>query len=207
MRPRPLFAAWAAPLLLLAGCSTLDVHTDYDRSVDFSDYHVYRWQDGAPPFGPPAPAAAGAETPDATGVPSPLMERRLRAAVDDQLRARGFRLAQAGQAPDFLVSDHLRYKDRIETTGTGVGLGLGLGFGLGPGGYSPLGGFAGVPLSSARTRTEATLVLDFTDARTGELIWRGIATDTARPAEENGQQVREAVAAILKEYPPQVDRG
>jgi hypothetical protein len=52
---------------------------------------------------------------------------------------------------------------------------------------------------------EGTLVLDFVDADTKGLVWRGVATDAldahATP-EDRGKQIQEAVTKILAKYPP-----
>lgn len=177
-------------LLALAGCSSIDVHTDHDPSADFSQYRTYDWE----------PVEPGHEASDLSGVPNPLLEKRIRSAVEAQLAEKGLRKAGAEAAPDLLVRSRVVQRQRLESTGSHVGLGLGFGrgyWGAGVAGYP-----GGV---ETRQYTEGTLVLDFIDSRTNHLVWRGIATDTVGPPEDSQEDVSEAVAETLEKYPPSRD--
>jgi hypothetical protein len=48
---------------------------------------------------------------------------------------------------------------------------------------------------------DGTLVIEFLDARTGQRIWRGTATDSVVPA-YGPAAVEGSVAALLARYPP-----
>jgi hypothetical protein len=48
---------------------------------------------------------------------------------------------------------------------------------------------------------EGTLVLDFVDARTKKLVFRGVGTAVVGDSEANAEKIREAVKKIVADYP------
>jgi hypothetical protein len=70
----------------LAGCQSSRVVTDYDQSVDFSQYRQYSWLD---------------ERSGASEQFDPLLAKRVRDAVSSELQARG--LGENATEADFLV--------------------------------------------------------------------------------------------------------
>lgn len=180
-----------SPLLALlawggAACSTLEVHSDYDPRADFAQYRTYSW----------APDAASKPASDISGVPSDLMESRIRAAIESQLGTRGLKQAKGGEKPDLLVRDQFAQSQQVEATGAGYSLGLGYG-------YGPwYGAFGGPSFPSVRQYTQGTLVIDLIDAETKRLVWRGIASDETAAPDESTEQINEVVAETLQKYPP-----
>jgi hypothetical protein len=50
-----------------------------------------------------------------------------------------------------------------------------------------------------------TLLLEFMDARSGKLVWRGVAKGSVDPKsspERRDENVKEAVRKLLKKFPP-----
>ncbi|MBC7693574.1 MAG: DUF4136 domain-containing protein [Methylotenera sp.] len=175
---------------MLTGCSTLDVHSDHDPSADFSKYRTYSW----------APTPAGQEPSDSSGVPSGLVEKRIRGAADSLLPAKGLTPAAAGQEGDVVLHDRITQKEKVQSSNVGVGVGLGFG-------YGPWSGFgAGYPGGSTYQYTQGTVVLDFVEAKSKTLVWRGSATDAASSPEDSPGKIREAVTKILEKYPPSLSR-
>jgi len=85
-----------AGLLLLVipcGCASVEVSTDYDPSVDFSRFRTYAWVPSPPP-----------RTGDVR-LDSPLLEARVRDAVEVEMAERGYR--KVSENPDLLVAYHL----------------------------------------------------------------------------------------------------
>lgn len=181
MRPiRSLVAVLLA--VALGGCSPFKVDTDYDRAFDFAAADTYAWIE--------APAA-----PDV--VRDDLLARRIERAVDDELAARGLRRV-AFDAARLHVAHHESVRQRLEVTPETYG------YGYGRWGYGPAygGAYTG---TRVETYDEGTLILDFVDAATDQLVWRGTARARLRPTktpEQRDEQVRKAVAAILERYPP-----
>ena len=76
MKIRQTVLASVAIVLLLVAASIADVHTDYDRSVDFNQYKTYSWEK--------------VQTAD------PLWVDRIKEAVDSRLAAKGWRRVEVG---------------------------------------------------------------------------------------------------------------
>jgi hypothetical protein len=93
--------------LLLAGCSSVETHVDYDRAANFSSYRTFAFKD--------------VRTPN-----SPLSLKRVRAAVTRTLGSRGL-AESAGEKPDLWVVLHTRThrETQVVTYDTGWGWGWG----------------------------------------------------------------------------------
>ncbi len=201
---KAIHIALFAPLAL-AGCASLQVRTDYDPRVSFAELRAYDWSN---------------QTINAGGNPavnSTLVEGRIQRAVDSTLGRMGYERVTTA-TPDFRVTYQIvtELKWRVNP---GYGYGS---YGYGPySGYGHFGrgffghrgfghGHSGFGYGSSygsslvREYVETTLVLDVSDARTNELIWRGWATGALdqNPTPDAVQKfVNEAVAKILEEFP------
>ena len=166
----------------MGGCSSLKIHTDYDPGVDFARLQSYAWlPDPRPPTGDPR-------------LDNSLLDGRVRSAVDSQLAARGHRETSPDEA-DFLVAYHVALETKLDVDT--IHHGYGYGYGRWYGGMS----------SSTRVREyeQGTLLLDFVDPKTRQLLWRGSSSARIRPdnsPEEHQKRADEAVAAMLKHFPP-----
>jgi hypothetical protein len=178
----------------LAGCSTMEINTDFDPNANFAGLKTYAWLD---------------EPREATGDPriddNPFLEGRVHAAVDRELGAKGFVMTSSG-TPDFLVAYHVSLDKQRSVQH------LNNYYGYGPGwGYTYAGaqrpGYYASPSSSTYVYTydEGTLILDIVKPEGRQLIWRGAARDEVRfssnPGKESGQ-LNEAVSRLLKDFPP-----
>jgi hypothetical protein len=169
-----------------AACSTLSVHADHDPRADFTRYHTYAW----------SPDSGSKPASDISGLPSDLMENRIRATIEAQLATRGLKPAKAGEKPDLFVRDQLVQRQMLE--GSGAGYSVGFGYGYGPW-YGAIGG----PLyPSVRQFTEGTLVIDLIDVDNHRLVWRGLANDELANLDDSPQQVDQIVTETLRRYPP-----
>ncbi len=176
---RQWMASMLVVLLALAGCSTFKIRTDYDRTADFPALHTYGWR--------PAP-------PDPTGDPrfdNTSIDAAVRAAIDRQLVAKGY--TPSSGAADFLVGYQAVIKSKVDVATVDRR-------------YGYRGGVAyGHPGLDTRTYDEGTLLVDVIDPRTMKLLWRGSASGVVHPEssiEKREQRVNQAVADILKEFPP-----
>ncbi len=197
-------------VLTLAACASLQVRTDYNPQASFAQLRTYNWSNQT--------VDAGQDP----AVNSPLVERRIRHAVDSTLGRMGYQRVNTGTA-DFHVT--YRIVTERKTVDRGYGYGsygygsyygggyLGHGhfghgsFGRGHFGRSRFGFGYGPYYGSSRLReyVQAQLVLDVVDAQTDELIWRGWATksleDNPTP-EAVRKYVKAAVEKILERFPP-----
>jgi Domain of unknown function (DUF4136) len=174
-------------LLLGGGCAAVDVRYDFDRSADFSAYRTYAWKD--------------AEVSQDALAANPLLQKRVKAAVEQHLSKRGFLRINDKYEPDIYLAVHAGVKERMRVTDWG-----------GPHGYyrNPWyrpwwgGGMYGSRID-VRYYTEGTLIIDVIDAQKRDLIWRGVGTGIVQRydnEEEMQRMIDEYVVTILLHFPP-----
>jgi hypothetical protein len=171
--------AIAALTLGLSACSSVSITSDYDPSVDFTKYNDYAWHTGESIPG------------DALSA-DPLLKRRVIAAIDKALAARGFKKVELAEA-DFVVVTHAGMKEQMRVTDWGS-------HGWYDPWWGPYGGRVDVSYYD-----EGTLVIDFVNSQEKQLTWRGLARGTVRnePDSEERQEALEKLAAdILADFPP-----
>jgi len=109
---------------------------------------------------------------------SSLIEKRIKEAVDTQLAAKGLRLVE--KSPDFRVVYYLSVKEKLRDWGITYD-------------------------GRVREIQQGTLVIDFVDPRSMEIIWRGVARrtlDTNPTPEKMQKNINEAVKKLLQNFPP-----
>jgi hypothetical protein len=157
--------------------SIYGVQHDYDKQVNFANLKTYGWM--------PIPEKANINS---------LNVERVKNAVNAEMKAKG--LMMTSDNPDFLIAEHLGKKDKVQVTDWG--------YGYGPhGGY--WGGYWGPGGVSTYEYEEGSLILDFVDAKSKKMIWRGVAKaqiDSADTPEKKEKLINEAVNELLKNYPP-----
>jgi hypothetical protein len=180
---KALLAGLSAPVMILCGCSTVSVTTDYDHTANFGNYHSYALE---PP--PKAPAF------------SPSTDAALRTTLRQGLAARGITEVTPGDKPDLAVVPHAKLEQKYSVEQYS-------GWGYGPGGWPYYGGSYGVwygapyTYNTIDTYTEGTLILDFVNTSNKKLVFRGIGKGTVGSAENNAEKVREAVEKIVAKLP------
>jgi hypothetical protein len=167
---------------LIFGCSTIHgVKYDYNKQTDFSRYRSYDWM--------PTPASADMNK---------LVIARVKKAIEAELGVKG--LNKTSQNPDFLIAEHLGKKDKVRVENWGYGY-----YGPHPGYW---GGFWGPGGVSTHQYEEGWLILDFVDAGSKKLIWRGTAKAEIQnidSPEKSEKLINKAVKKILKKYPPSTE--
>ena len=165
----------------IAGCSRVTVTTDHDPSAHFGTLHTYAWRPGP---------QQGVDDPR---FDSTLIDKRVRAAVDRVLAAKGYRTAAPGSTAGFLVGYHavVRQRTSVQTINSWYGY--------------RVGGWRGGPPTYAHDYEEGTLLIDVIDPATMKLLWRGSGTAVVDPstgAEKRERRINEAVDEILAKFPP-----
>jgi hypothetical protein len=173
---------FAGSLLLLAGCSSVTVRRDYDSSLDFSTLKTFAWQH--------------AEQPKIgnSRIDNDLLDERIRKAVDDILAKKGFIRVDSTEA-DFLIVYYRDYRSRLGGSSVSVGMGGGSSGRYGGVGYN----------SDVSEYDQAILTIDVLNPADEKLIWRGVGTRIAYDGSSPKKMTRivnEAVAKILKKFPP-----
>lgn len=171
-------------LILIGGCQSIRVHTDFDPAISFSSMEQFAWLEpprveGASPF-----------------ADNDLLRKRLRAAIELRLGARGYRLVETPEEADFLATYGVVLEDRIRDDG-----GLSIGFG----GYRRYGYGSVYSGRSIRNYQESTLIIDILDPATEELLWRGWGSGLlgTRDRDRNDRRLEEGIRQILKRFPPE----
>ncbi|MGY6275520.1 DUF4136 domain-containing protein [Methylomonas sp. MgM2] len=163
----------AAVSVLLAACSTVSVTTDYDHAAQFEQYKTYMLLPST----------------DKIGL-SPSSQSALEESLRSNLAAHG--IYEARENADLHVVSHVSTQEQTVVFPGGGG----------PYVYGRYGMWAGGPYyADVSQYTEGTLILDFVDAKTRKLVFRGTGTDTVSDPETNAKRVREAVAQILEKFP------
>ncbi len=175
--------------ILIAACASMSVNYDYDQRVNFATLKTYNW----------LPTPQKART-------SELTIKNIEFAVDKQLEAKG--LTMSSENPDFLIAVHVTKQRKVDTEQWGYAYGSG-NFYRG-GRFSRFGGAPSNYEFRSGTDTYVydigTLIIDFVDTKTRELIWRGTATAELDPSAPSMDLINKAVARILENFPPAQNR-
>ena len=100
-------------------------------------------------------------------IDSPLMDRRIRSAIETTLKSKGYPPAESAR-PDFFVTYQLVVKSRIEVNTVGPAFGW-------VEEATPYPYWGGIDYTTYVDQYEVgTLIIDFTDAQTHQLFRRGI---------------------------------
>jgi hypothetical protein len=183
MLKKAILASLAALIIILCGCSTVSVTTDYDPTASFADYRTYALESpaNAPLFSPSA---------DAT----------LRSALHENLAARGIREVRVNNKPDLAVVPHAQLQHRHTREQYNH---WGYGVGGSPFGAGYYGMWIGQPYpgTTIKSDTEGTLILDFVETSHGTLVFRGTVKATVSNAKSTAENIGEAVEKIVARIP------
>jgi hypothetical protein len=163
-------------IMVMAGCApSISVTHDYDSAYNFSNLKTYAW------------------IPIKAGLVSELKIKRFQDAIDKELQAKGMTINN--ENPDFLIALQGTTENKVNVTDYGYGYGGWYGHGYGYGGHNV----------DVTTYKEGTLFLDFVDARSKEMFWRGAGTSVVEPdltAEEQENKFAVAASKLLAPFPP-----
>src|SRR5437763_6629840 len=172
-------------LCVLAGCASqsLTVTTDHDPAAHFAAYKTYTL----------APPARGETL-------SPVAETALQNSVRTELAKRGIAEA-AGKNANLDVVRHVFVHEKLSVqqyTDWGYGY-----HGSWAYSYGRYGMWYGAPVTYTDVNTygEGTLILDFVDAHTKKLVFRGVGKAVVGGPESNAAKIRAAVAKIVDQFP------
>lgn len=167
-----------APLIL--GCApSLRVSSDYDRSIDFSTYRTFRIETTT------------------IGMTNPLNEGRIVNSIQLEMKKKGF--LETGEKPDLMVHAVvvLKNKDAFSVNTNFQGHG---------GVYRPYGFWAAPSTAHATVRKddykEGTLVINFTDSKTGKIVWIGtVSAEVTHKPKNPDKKIRDVVEKVMADFP------
>ena len=171
---------------LMAACaSTTNIQSDYDRSVDFSQYKTYGY------YNP-----MGIENPNY----SSLLGQMFRDAIDAQMLQRGY---VKSSNPDFLFNVSARLEDKTKVTTTSDPMMYGGGYyGYRGGMYAPWGGYGYGTTTHVSQYTEGTVNIDMVDPKLKRMLWEGVAIGRVKDKNDNlRQDIMDGVAEMFADYP------
>ncbi|MGH9778564.1 MAG: DUF4136 domain-containing protein [Candidatus Acidiferrales bacterium] len=182
MKKTSIFLGLLAALLLVSTAAYAQkVNVDFDRDADFSKYTTF------------AVAFDKSEPPR-----DPLMAQRAFKGVSYHLTLKGLR--EVEESPEVVVVLYgiREQEQQINITSTGYAYGPGWGWGGGWGGWG-----GGSTMATTSTYMIGTLVVDMYDAKTKQIVWRGVGTDTlSDKPEKNEKKLNKALEKMFKKYPP-----
>jgi Domain of unknown function (DUF4136) len=183
MRLHCTLALTAALALLPAYAAAQKTTYDFDKTAPFASFRTYAMKEGTP-----------------TG--QDLIDKRLVAAIETQMAAKGF--VKNETAPDVVVLFHVAFDEQKDISSYSSGPMYG-GYGYG------WGGGWGTTTTDVRVREIliGTLAIDMVDAKNKQVAWRGLGTkeiDVNAKPEKRDQNITKAVEKIFKNYPPKVKK-
>ena len=154
---------------------------DFDKTAPFSRFKTYTMRVGTP-------------------TKQELIDKRITAAIETQLAAKGF--VKNDTAPDVVVLFHVAFDEQKDISSFSSGPMYG-GYGYG------WGGGWGSTTTDVRVREiiVGTLAIDMVDAKSKQMAWRGLGTreiDTNAKPDKRDNNITKAVEKIFKNYPPKV---
>jgi len=168
----------------LVGCQSVRVRSDWDPVVSFSGLQHYYW------FEPPVREAAN---PFADNT---LLRNRVRTSMQEALARRGFRAQESRAEADFLVTYHVVLAEHVDVET----------FALSSNNFRHRHhAFATVhSLSRGDAFQESTLIIDFLDPKSDDLVWRGWASGILATRDRNrgADVLNRGIQAILDVFPP-----
>ena len=151
----------------------VDVKTDYDQDYDFGRLKTFAFRE----------QNRSADDPLRT---DSILDNRIRDAVRSQLEARGYQYAPDGNA-DFLVCYFANTKERENIQDFGYGFPRRWRWGFGPQIWTTY-------------YTVGSVIVDFVDPASRQLVWRGIASQTVSGVNPSDKQVNKGVEDLIKHF-------
>lgn len=169
-------------MALAAGCATYTTQYDYDPEARFEELGTYNW------LNPPGKGQAVDE----------LTLKRIKASLERHLAQKGYSIVTSN--PDFLIAIHGGKEKKVNVVDWGYTYRGNEHYRYG---YAP----REKQINVYQYET-GTLILDFVDAASQELIWRGSVSKVIDPnptPEKRDKVINEAVARVLEKFPPPVN--
>ncbi|RSK46231.1 DUF4136 domain-containing protein [Hymenobacter perfusus] len=182
---------------LLAGCSA-PVAVQQKPGTDFSQYRTYDW------------ATTEVKSADSQNpiYRSALNDQQIQQSISSELAKRGIRPATGSAKPDFYLTYHLYIEEAERTVANPPAPGYAFPYSVSyRGGYLPInyGYWYTTPYYNTgyrtETFTEGTMILDFIDARSNNLVWRGSVADAVNNPARLGEEFGKSAKDILDEFP------
>ena len=181
-----LFTVLLSIMLITACGSTTKIHSDYDHSLDFSQYKTFGYY-----------SPMGIENPNY----SSLLGQMFRDAIDAQMLPRGY---VKSNNPDILINVSARLEDKTKVTTTTDPMMYGGYYGYRGGMYDPWGGYGYGTTTHVSQYTEGTVNVDMVDRNQKRMVWEGVAVgrvNEKRTNEEMRTNINNGIKEMFAGYP------
>jgi hypothetical protein len=176
-----LLATVGAMVLLLSACASKPkIETDYDHTIDFSQYKTYGF------FNP-----MGIENPNYSSIYGSIF----RDAISREMESRGY---TKSDNPDLLINVSGRLQDKTRVTTTSDPYMAGGYYGYRRGRYGAWGGYGYGTTTHVSNYTEGTVNVDMVDRALKRMIWEGVAVGRVKENRTN-EETRTNIYAGIKE--------
>ncbi len=185
-------------IIFLSGCAVtapVDVSTDFDRNVNFTQYRTFKWFQDKPEAGR-----------DSAYKYNTFLDQRIRRAVEAQLTQKGMTKVE-GNA-DILVAYDVKVITRQQARpdyAAGPGLGYGYGYWYGYRYNYGYNRFGTRPMVIEQYK-DGTIIIDLVDPKENQLLWRGWGQMEVDQANISEEEVMKIVTNILAKYPPGAEK-
>jgi hypothetical protein len=121
-----------------------------------------------------------------TASPETFTQKRIEDGITQALQSKGWQPVTSN--PDVTVSPHVILSAEKQWNAEGTG------------GFRRMGG--GMAQATQTEVPIGTLVVNMTNAKTGELIWRGMSQDTVSGGGSDNGKTQQAIQELFKNFPP-----
>lgn len=167
--------------VVLAACASgPTIQSDFDPSIDFSQYRTYGF------FSP-----MGIEDPNYSSIYGAIF----RDAIGQEMDARGYVLSDE---PDLLINVSGRLQDKTKVTTTSDPYMGGYYYGYRRGFYDPWVGYGYGTTTHVSSYTEGTINVDMVDRAQKRMVWEGVAVGRVNEKKSNDER-RASIYAGIKQ--------
>ncbi|HWT03754.1 MAG TPA: DUF4136 domain-containing protein [Pyrinomonadaceae bacterium] len=163
-------------IMFAAAARAQSVQTDFDRSFNFSQLKTFNF---VPQRRPPGDPLAG----------DSLNSGRISSVLESKLTASGFRQVSDAR-PDFAVAYYVTTREKLDVQDYSIGPGR----------------FFGRRDIRVDQFTEGTLIVDFIDTNTRQLVWRGRASGAVE-LKKLDEKITKAVEKLVNQFLKDTRRG
>ena len=177
----------AVSVLLLASCASKPtIVSDYDHTIDFSQYKTYAF------FNP-----MGIENPNYSSIYGSIF----RSAISKEMESRGYKMSDN---PDLMINVSGRLEDKTRVTTTSDPYMGGGYYGYRRGAYGTWGGYGYGTTTHVSNYTEGTINVDMVDRAQKRMVWEGVAVgriDEKRTNEQARTNINNGIQEMFSGYP------
>ena len=177
----------AGAAILLAACASgPTIESDYDHSIDFSQYKTYAF------FNP-----MGIENPNYSSIYGSIF----RTAISAEMESRGYVMSDN---PDLMINVSGRLQDKTKVTTTSDPYMGGGYYGYRRGAYGTWGGYGYGTQTHVSNYTEGTINVDMVDRAEKRMVWEGVAVgrvNDKNTPDETRANIHSGIKEMFANYP------